>query len=204
VLDSIVAVHGLNGDPYRTWTTKSGICWLKDLLPANLKNARVLTFGYNANATSFLGSTSSDRILQHAQTLVAQLNADREASLISRTFGFKALAYSASRTSKDVAHYHSIYISTYAILFLGTPHNGSSKAQLAGMGRKMLDTMIPSKIWDTDGQLVEALKEGSETLQNITDQFTPLMKRFRIYFFWEQEKTDLKTTRDYVGTHQVL
>lgn len=111
----------------------------------------------------------------------------------------KALAYSASRTSKDIAHYHSIYVSTYAILFLGTPHNGSSKAQLAGIGRKMLDTMMPSKVWDTDGQLVDALKEGSETLQNITDQFTPLMKRFRIYFFWEQEKTDLKTTRDYVS-----
>ena len=66
----------------------------------------------------------------------------------------------------------------------------------------MLDTMMPSKIWDTDGQLVDALKEGSETLQNITDQFTPLMKRFRIFFFWEQEKTDLKTTRDYVCVPQ--
>jgi hypothetical protein len=62
----------------------------------------------------------------------------------------------------------------------------------------MLDTVMPSKVWDTDGQLVDALKEGSETLQNITDQFTPLMKRFRIFFFWEQEKTDLKTTQDYV------
>jgi len=32
---SIVAVHGLNGDPYKTWTTKSGTCWLSDskLLP---------------------------------------------------------------------------------------------------------------------------------------------------------------------------
>lgn len=76
---SIVAVHGLNGDPYKTWTTKSGTCWLSspDLLPKAVKNSRILTFGYNANATSFMGSTSSDRILQHAQTLVAQLEADR-------------------------------------------------------------------------------------------------------------------------------
>lgn len=109
----------------------------------------------------------------------------------------KALAYAASRTSKDITHYHSIYVSTYAILFLGTPHNGSSKAQLAGIGQKMLNTMVPSKVWDTDGQLVDALKEGSETLQNITDQFAPLTKRFRIYFFWEQEKTNLGATRDY-------
>lgn len=76
---SIVAVHGLNGDPYKTWTTKSGTCWLSnpDFLPKAVKNLRILTFGYNANATSFMGSTSSDRILQHAQTLVAQLEADR-------------------------------------------------------------------------------------------------------------------------------
>jgi hypothetical protein len=79
---SIVAVHGLNGDPYKTWTTKSGTLWLNDndLLPKAVKNSRILTFGYNANATSFMGSTSSDRILQHAQTLVAQLEADRAVS----------------------------------------------------------------------------------------------------------------------------
>ena len=67
------------------------------------------------------------------------------------------------------------------------------------MGRKLLDTVVPSKLWDTDGQLVDALKEGSETLQNITDQFAPLMKRFHIYFFWEQEKTNLGTSWGYVS-----
>jgi hypothetical protein len=50
------------------------------MLPKALKNARILTFGYNANVTSLLGSTSSDRVLQHAQTLVAELVADRAVS----------------------------------------------------------------------------------------------------------------------------
>lgn len=62
----------------------------------------------------------------------------------------------------------------------------------------MIDAMVPSKVFDTDGQLLEALKEGSETLQNVTDMFAPLMKNFRIYFFWEQEKTDFGTTHKYV------
>lgn len=118
----IVAVHGLNGDAYNTWTTKVGTCWLKDskLLPKAVKNSRIMTFGYNANATSFMGSTSSDRILQHAQTLVAQLEADRALADASRrplifichSLGGiivkRALAYSASRTSKKIAHLHSI------------------------------------------------------------------------------------------------
>jgi hypothetical protein len=81
---SIVAVHGLNGHATRTWTTeKTKKFWLRDpdLLPANLKSARILTFGYNAAVAALLGRTSSDRILQHAQTLVAELVADREVSL---------------------------------------------------------------------------------------------------------------------------
>ena len=110
----------------------------------------------------------------------------------------QALAYSASRTSKQVQHLHSIFVSTYAILFLGTPHNGSSTASFASIGRRLVDAVVPSKVLDSEGQLLDALKDDSEVLQNITDMFVPLMKRFRIYFFWEQEKTDFGATRGYV------
>ncbi|RYP76985.1 hypothetical protein DL769_003520 [Monosporascus sp. CRB-8-3] len=41
-------------------------------------------------------------------------------------------------------------------------------------------------------------EKESETLQNITGYFVPLMKNLRICFFWEQEKTDLKHTRDFI------
>lgn len=110
----------------------------------------------------------------------------------------KALAYSASRTSKLIAHYHSIYVSTFAILFLGTPHDGSSKAKLASTSRRMIGSLVPSEIVDTEGQLLDALQEGSEVLQNITDMFVPLMKDFHVFFFWEQEKTNMGFTQDYV------
>lgn len=111
----------------------------------------------------------------------------------------KALIHSQSRTSKAIEHLHSIYISTFGIVFLGTPHNGSSLARIAAVGRRMLDSLAPSRVLDTDGQLLEALREGSEELKNITDLFTPMMKRFRLYFFWEQEKTSLGHTTDYVS-----
>ena len=63
----------------------------------------------------------------------------------------------------------------------------------------MINALVPSKVVDTDRQLLEALKEGSEVLQNITDMFVPLMKQFCIHFFWEKEKTDLGVKRDYVS-----
>ncbi|KAF6228261.1 hypothetical protein HO133_007991 [Letharia lupina] len=209
----IVAVHGLNGDPFRTWTTGgSEKMWLKDLdlLPSNLKNSRILTYGYDANVTAMFGKTSSDRILQHAHTLIAQLVADRELEdatqrpiiFVCHSLGGivvkRAIAYSASRTSKSIQHVHSIYVSTFGILFLGTPHDGGNKAKLASTSRRMIGALVPSKILDTEGQLLDAVQEGSEVLQNITDMFVPLMKDFHIFFFWEQEKTNMGVTQDYV------
>lgn len=71
-------------------------------------------------------------------------------------------------------------------------------ANLAMFAQKVLDSVLPSVIVDTDAQLLDALKAGSEVLQEITDNFAPLIKRFSIYFFWEQQKTNLKARNDYV------
>ena len=110
----------------------------------------------------------------------------------------QAMAYSAGRTSKSIQHLHSIYASTFGILFLGTPHDGGNKAKLASTSRRMIGALVPSMIVDTEGQLLDAMQEGSEVLQNVTDMFVPLMKDFHIYFFWEQEKTNMGVTQDYV------
>ena len=69
---------------------------------------------------------------------------------------------------------------------------------MSSIAQRLVNAVVPKKIVDTDDQLLNALKEDSETLQNITDQFAPLMKRFHVYFFWEQEKTDLPHTKAYV------
>ena len=61
---------------------------------------------------------------------------------------------------------------------------------------------IPSSVLTTESNLLKALREGSETLQDINDQFCPLMSRFRVFFFWEQERTELKflNKADYIVT----
>ncbi len=103
-----------------------------------------------------------------------------------------------SRTSKKIEHLHSIAISTHGILFFGTPHGGSDKENMAAFAQRLVG-MLPSKVVDIDSQLLDALKKGSEVLQNITDNFAPLINRYHIFFFWEQRKTDLGVRWDYVS-----
>ena len=48
----IVAIHGLNGHYLDTWTTTNAagqkVFWLKDLLPKQLPDARIMSYGYNS------------------------------------------------------------------------------------------------------------------------------------------------------------
>jgi len=78
---SIVAVHGLNGDPVETWThAKTKDSWLKDYLPSDIQNARILSFGYNADIA--FGNTTAS-IKDHAQDLLGSLIDEREKADIS-------------------------------------------------------------------------------------------------------------------------
>ena len=45
----IIAVHGLGGEAYKTWTHTNGTMWLRDFLPSDLPGARVFTYGYKAD-----------------------------------------------------------------------------------------------------------------------------------------------------------
>lgn len=203
-----MAVHGLDENEFEAWTDPSTeILWLRDLLPQTIDQIRVLTFGYAAYASSFYGSGSSDRIQQHAHTLVADVQADRalegcsERPLIFVCHGLggilvkKALSYSASRTSKNVEHLHSIFTSTYAILFFGTPHHGLKIWTRATVSNQvhMSHASRPD-----DSQMLSAVKKDSETLEAITDQFAPLMKQFHVFFFWEELESDFGDRIGYV------
>jgi hypothetical protein len=43
----IVAVHGIVGDAYTTWSHGDKL-WLRDFLPKEFPGARIYSFGYNA------------------------------------------------------------------------------------------------------------------------------------------------------------
>jgi hypothetical protein len=74
-------VHGLNGHREKTWTAGNGVNWLRDLLPHDLPNARVLSWGYDANTHSS-SRVSCQYLFDHARTLVSDLCLEREVTQV--------------------------------------------------------------------------------------------------------------------------
>jgi hypothetical protein len=100
----------------------------------------------------------------------------------------RALAFSSSRVAINLKHLRSIYVCTYGIIFLGMPYNGISKDSLFSQTNRNTGP----------NQFMLGLLKGSEMLNEINDQFAPLMKQFAIFNFWEEIETELGNSENYV------
>lgn len=204
-------MHGLNGDPGKTWTAKNGVFWPSDLLPASLRDARanVMVYGYNADVYSKKhGAHPSDNFIYlHAQTLVTSLTHYRKDEQTSRNpiiwvchslggiLVKRALLYSNDLKASQHEDYRSIYVSTYGMVFLGTPHSGSDIAGWGSILQGMSDAVVPRSFFQSESVLLKTLKRDNETLQNINNHFLDIYQRFKILMAHENHKTDLKGTK---------
>jgi hypothetical protein len=73
---SIVAVHGLDGKREGSWTAKSGVNWLTDLLPSDIPRARIYSWGYEAKTHS-ASLIKNQTLYDHARNLVSDLCRER-------------------------------------------------------------------------------------------------------------------------------
>ncbi|KAJ0298173.1 hypothetical protein COL516b_010096 [Colletotrichum fioriniae] len=213
----IVLVHGLNGHPKSTWTSSSspsqhdeGVFWPTDLLPQSLGKTRanILVYGYNADVytTGKSTSASDNFIYQHAQTLVTNLTLYRKSErtdrnpiiFVAHSLGGilvkRALIYSNDLRDKNQEDARSIFVSTFGIIFLGTPHTGSDMATWGIVLQKMADAIAPKKMFESESVLLKTLKKDNETLQNINSHFLDFYQRFNIHMAHENHKTDIRGT----------
>jgi triacylglycerol esterase/lipase EstA (alpha/beta hydrolase family) len=135
---SIVAVHGLKGKAFKTWTEGDKL-WLADFLPLEIPQARILSYGYNAGI-AFTGSASG--IDDYARQLLERLLAKRRhvtdpendgttkrpLLFICHSLGGVVVKRALVLAHERSRRYGSISQDTTGIMFLGTPHRGSDVA----------------------------------------------------------------------------
>ncbi|KAK3935859.1 hypothetical protein QBC46DRAFT_421050 [Diplogelasinospora grovesii] len=208
-LVDIVAVHDVHEDSLAAWTDPVSLAnWLRDFLPEHIRVARVVAYGYNASAAALFASDAPETIQRMAESLVQELRANRHfAGTLRRPIIFvchglggvlvkKSLIYSSTRTAPKVAHLWDQFVSTFAILFFGTPHGRTSKrdwldfASISGRTRRsVLQAMDRLRLTD----------DGDPQLPELVDNdFAPLVKQFHMFFFWEELPTLLGNRWGYV------
>ncbi|OJD31266.1 ankyrin repeat protein [Diplodia corticola] len=186
----IVAVHGLGGGAFRTWTADERL-WLRDFLPQTVPEARILTFGYNS-AAAFSGSAS--RIDDFALDLLNRLRANRRRARIDlkrkTMFVCHSLGGIVLKQALILAHARSdlhgwFTDSTIGIIFMGTPHRGADVAYWSKVLGRFVNVFAGSKV-RTD--ILHDLEPKSQTLGRLCELFVERAKSLAIYSFYERRK----------------
>ena len=178
----MVFVHGLTGNAYSTWLDeKSGVHWPSQLLKEDIADARILSFGYDADVIRFWNPASNSRLSNHAESLVGDLvrlrertdTEERKIVFVAHSLGGlvteQALFY--SKSSHEV-HLTQIERYTWGIIFLGTPHCGSD---LAAWG--VLGTRIAKILARPNREIVAVLDRGSEMLRLVENNFYSVLEK---------------------------
>jgi hypothetical protein len=76
---SVIAVTGLAGHAFGSWAYSETIMWLRDYLPEDAPEARILTYGYRSNPKGSNVSVLQD----HTNTFVQRLIAMRDLGGVS-------------------------------------------------------------------------------------------------------------------------
>lgn len=177
----IVFIHGLIGSAYTTWLhEESGVYWPRDLLKNDLKDARIITFGYDVDVVNFWKHAAQDGISGYANDLLGSLAGCREGISDSRRIIFVVhslgglVTQRALNISRESRFPHLRHIETYTIgiCFLGTPHRG---ADLATWGAILTD--IASVAKPANRKVVKLLERGSEMLAEIQDSFHNVLEK---------------------------
>lgn len=179
---SIVAVHGLGGEGFRTWITQdprssSGRprSWLEDLLGQDVPNARILTYGYVTDGVNYrylVRNVLYGRALDLVQELGAQRARDgtskRPIFFIAHSLGgwIVKRGLIISKEAVDL-QLRDVELSTCGVAFFGTlsPGRPSSPSPLANVIRR---TSFP--VMERSRTTTSMMSQQQQQQQDLSDE----------------------------------
>ncbi|KAI9765884.1 MAG: hypothetical protein M1839_005287 [Geoglossum umbratile] len=181
-----------------SYSKRQGVCkrvyWPRDLLPATMPRARVLTYGYDTRV-KWLGSPiSKNTVSDIAMNLLVSLEAERRSErsrpllFIAHSLGgivVKETLWKSRKYKTHQGHLYHIFEFTAGILFFGTPHSG---ADPRGLLQHVAQKIAEAAGFSTNKQIVDALLPSSERLRTLREDFGIMVRQEKwvIYSFQEQ------------------
>ncbi|KAE8445546.1 hypothetical protein EG329_013310 [Mollisiaceae sp. DMI_Dod_QoI] len=184
----VVAIHGLNGHPIKTWK-EGDVIWFAKFLPPALPefDLRISTFGYNSQ---ILGGGTILRVRDFATQMLGSLSALRSETNTERVpllFICHSLGGIVFKKMLTIAHerqglYNDIKVATKGVIFFGTPHCGSD---VANTSRVIRDIFSFCTAGSFRADLLRNLERSSDELVEIAAQFVERAIRLQIVTVYE-------------------
>ena len=143
-----------------------------------------------------------------AETFVQELRADRKfAGTLQRPIIFichgfggvlvkKSLIYSSTRTAPKVVHLWDQFVSTFAILFFGTPHGAADPTAWSHLeGQTASKRLAKLRFRSTTSRVVD---QPAQVSHSVNVEFAPHVKQFHMFFFWEKLPTAFGDHEGYI------
>ncbi|KAM7215760.1 putative WD40 domain containing protein [Rhypophila decipiens] len=191
----IIFVHGLGGSSLKTWSWNrdAGNFWPTWIhLEEGLARLRIFTFGYNAN---FRDSKTTYSILDFSKSLLAYMQAYGSDGANDTAIGGKPIVFvchsmgglvvkKALVLGKTNDQYASLLSRVHGIMFLSTPHRGSSHAST-------LNGLLSLLVGSSKKVYVSELEPSSTSIGDINEQFRGICGSWELVSFYENKVTKL-------------
>ena len=179
----IVFVHGLTGNAYNTWLYKDKgvmVHWPSELLKQDLPDARMMSFGYDADIVNLWNPRSHSPLTGHAENMVGALVRKRERTnteerkilFVGHSLGGLVIEHALSHSRNSVEKFlRKIEQFTVGIVFLGVPHCGADLGAWESFG-----TQLANIVKRPNQDLLGVLKPGSEMLRLVENEFHKILR----------------------------
>ncbi|EXM21692.1 hypothetical protein FOTG_10619 [Fusarium oxysporum f. sp. vasinfectum 25433] len=180
-----IAVCGLGGHALGSFKEKNGrFVWLRDALPSDIPNARILTYGYNSQllgSESFQSLTDLGRTLQVDLEDIRDQNQSRSIFFIGHSLGGLVIKETVRILKEEpLEPDYSILNAIGGFAFFGVPHRGLA-----------VECLVPLVKDNPNRALLESLNKNSSLLERLQIEFDRISKAKSLaaVSFYETEKS---------------